>query len=101
MFAEKREAIFEGLRAEKLFVAAFVLLNILDAYLTGTAIALGSSEFNPATRAFGGSMLLKGAIAVLITVALLMFRRGKLLRPLSVGMLLVVVWNSIAVWSWV
>ena len=80
---------------------AFVGLNILDARLTGTALVLGASELNPiAATGFGSSMLLKGLLALAIVMALVLLRRGRLLKPLGLGMLLVVLWNGFAIWSW-
>jgi len=79
----------------------FIVLNILDAQLTGVALALGSSELNPiAATGFGSSMLLKGLIASAIVTAVVLFKRGGLLKPLSLGMLLICAWNSLAIWSW-
>lgn len=90
-----------NLRKLILLSIAFVGLNMLDARLTGTALVLGASELNPiAATAFGGSMLLKGLIAIVIVIVLLFFRRGNLLKWLSLGMLLVVLWNGLAIWSW-
>ena len=90
-----------NLRKVILLSIAFVGLNMLDARLTGTALVLGASELNPiAATAFGGSMLLKGLIAIVIVIVLLFFRRGNLLKWLSLGMLLVVLWNGLAIWSW-
>ncbi len=80
---------------------AFVGLNILDAQLTGTALVLGSSELNPvAATGFGSNMLLKGLISFAIVVALVLLKRGRLLQPLGLGMLVVVLWNGFATWSW-
>jgi hypothetical protein len=80
---------------------AFVSLNILDAQLTGTALVLGASELNPiAATGFGSSMLLKGLISSAIVVALVLLKRGRLLKPLDLGMLVVVLWNGFAIWSW-
>jgi hypothetical protein len=84
-----------------IFGVAFVGLNILDAQLTGTALALGASELNPiAATGFGSSLLLKGLIALGIAIALVLLKRGRLLKPLGIGMLVVVLWNSLAVCSW-
>ena len=78
-----------------MFGLAFVGLNILDAHLTG--IALGATELNPiAATGFGSSMLLKGLISFAIVMALVSFKRGNLLKPLDLGMLLIVLWNSFA-----
>jgi len=90
-----------NLRRGILLGIAFVGLNILDARLTGTALVLGASELNPiAATGFGSSMLLKGLIPSAIVMALLLFKRGRLLKSLDLGMLLVVLWNGLAIWSW-
>lgn len=79
----------------------FVGLNILDAQLTGTTLVLGASEFNPiAATGFGSSILLKGLLSLAIAIALVLSKRGRLLKPLCLGMLLVALWNSFAIWSW-
>jgi len=91
----------ENLRLVILLGILFIVLNILDAQLTGVALALGSSELNPiAATGFGSSMLLKGLIASAIVTAVVLFKRGGLLKPLSLGMLLICAWNSLAIWSW-
>jgi len=90
-----------NLRRGILLGIAFVGLNILDARLTGTALVLGASELNPiAATGFGSSMLLKGLTSLAIVMALVLLRRGRLLKPLDLGMLLVVLWNGFAIWSW-
>jgi hypothetical protein len=89
------------LRKVLLFAIVFVGLNILDAGLTRSALALGSSEPNPvAAMGFGSSMLLKGLISSAIAMALLLFKRGRLLKTLDLGMFLIVLWNGFAIWSW-
>ena len=90
-----------NLRRGILLGIAFVGLNILDARLTGTALVLGASELNPiAATGFGSSMLLKGLTSLAIVMVLVLLRRGRLLKPLDLGMLLVVLWNGFAIWSW-
>ena len=90
-----------NLRKGTLLGIAFIGLNILDARLTGVALALGSSEFNPiAATGFGSSMLLKGLISFAIVMVMVLLKRGRLLKPLSLGMLLICAWNGFAVWSW-
>ena len=89
-----------SLKKEIIFIIAFVVLNVLDAYLTSTAIALGSSELNPVVTGFGSSILFKGLISVAIVMALLLLKREKLFKPLTTGMLCIVLWNIVAVWSW-
>jgi hypothetical protein len=79
----------------------FIVLNMLDAQLTGVAVALGSSKLNPiAATGFGSSMLLKGLIASVIVIAMVLLKRGTLLKPLTIGMLVICVWNGFAIWSW-
>ena len=86
----KVEAVVTGLRKEILFGVAFFVLNMLDARLTGTALTLGSSELNPITAGFGNSMFLKGLVSFAVVVALLLLKRGRLLKQLDLGMLLIV-----------
>lgn len=90
-----------NLRIVILFGILFVVLNILDAQLTGVALAIGSRELNPiAATGFGTSMLLKGLISCAVVIALVLLKRGTLLKPLSLVMLIICVWNGFAVWSW-
>ena len=84
-----------------LLCVVFVALNILDAWLTATALGAGSYELNPFLGArFGSSMLVKGLIAAGIVAALVLFKRDRLLKLLNFGMVLVCAWNALAVWSW-
>jgi|GEM_PF-1261952 len=84
-----------------LLCVVFIGLNILDAWLTGIAIGAGSYELNPFLgMRFGSNMLFKGLLSAAIVLALVLFRRGRLLRPLNVGMLLICTWNGFAIWSW-
>ena len=84
-----------------LLCIVFVALNILDAWLTATALGAGSYELNPFLGArFGSSMLVKGLIAAGIVAALVLFKRDRLLKLLNFGMVLVCAWNALAVWSW-
>jgi len=97
----KLAVVEPNLKKVILFGLVFVGLNILDAQLTGTALVLGASELNPiAATGFGSSMLLKGLLSLAIAIALVLFKRGRLLKPLCFGMLLVVLWNGLAIWSW-
>jgi len=81
--------------------AVLVGLNILDARLTEVAVRLGSYELNPLLGAeFGSSIPFKGMIAAAIALPLVVFKRGRLLKPLNLGMLLVCAWNGLAIWSW-
>ena len=53
---------------------------------------------NPvAATGFGSSMLLKGLISSAIVIALVLLKRGRLLKPLNLGMLVVVLWNGFAI----
>jgi hypothetical protein len=90
-----------NLRIGILLGILFIALNILDAQLTGVALAFGSREFNPiAATGFGSSMLLKGLIALAIVIAVVLLKQGRLLKPLSLGMLVICAWNAFATWSW-
>jgi hypothetical protein len=84
-----------------LLCVVFIGLNILDAWLTRVALGLGSYELNPLLgMRFGSSMLIKGLISAQIVTALVLLKRGGLLKPLTLGMLLICAWNSLAIWSW-
>jgi len=84
-----------------LLCVGFIGLNILDAWLTRVALGFGSYELNPfINMRFGSSMLAKGLIAAEIVLILLLFKRGRLLRPLNLCMILICTWNSFAILSW-
>jgi Domain of unknown function (DUF5658) len=84
-----------------LLCVVFIALNILDAWLTRIAVRLGSQELNPFLgMRFGSSILVKGLIAAGIVVALVLLKRDKLLKLLSVGMVVICAWNALAILSW-
>jgi len=84
-----------------LLCVGFIGLNILDAWLTRVALGLGSYELNPfINMRFGSSMLVKGLIAAEIVMILILFKRGRLLKPLNLFMILICTWNTFAVLSW-
>lgn len=70
----------------------FILLNIIDAYLTKEALGMGAVELNPIGM-FWGDMIVKGLIAVAIVAGLCFCKAEKLLLPLSLGMLAICFWN--------
>jgi hypothetical protein len=83
-----------------LICVAFIGLNILDAWLTGIAISLGGYELNPVLRlGFATSLPFKGMIATVIVLVLVLFKRGGLLKPLSLAMLIVCAWNALVIRS--
>jgi hypothetical protein len=84
-----------------LLCVAFIGLNILDARLTEVAVRLGSYELNPLYGArFASSIAFKGLISAALVLTLVIFKRGALLKPLNLGMLLICAWNGLAIWSW-
>jgi len=84
-----------------LLCVGFIGLNILDAWLTRVALGLGSYELNPfMNMRLGSSMLVKGLIAAEIVMILILFKRGRLLKPLNLCMILICTWNSFAILSW-
>jgi len=84
-----------------LLCVVFIGLNILDAWLTRIALGAGSYELNPfLSMRFGSNMLIKGLVSAGIVTVLVLFKRGGLLKPLSLGMLLICTWNGLAVLSW-
>ncbi len=84
-----------------LFCLVFIGLNILDAWLTGLALGAGHYELNPFLGAeFSSNMVVKGLVSAGIVAALILFKRGRLLKPLSLGMSLICTWNCVAVLIW-
>jgi hypothetical protein len=91
----------KALNRSVLLCAIFIGLNILDAWLTGLALGAGNYELNPLLgMKFGSSVLFKSLVAAGIVTALVLFKRGGLLKPLSLGMLLICAWNGLVVWLW-
>ena len=84
-----------------LLCVIFIGLNILDAWLTGIALGAGNYELNPFLgMRFGSNMLVKGLISAGIVAALVLIKRGRLLKPLSLGMSIICIWNCVAVLLW-
>ena len=73
--------------------ALFVTLNVVDAFLTKTALSVGAVEFNPIMANIGSSMLAKGGIALALAFILYYFRQRRALWLLNVVLFGVVVWN--------
>ena len=73
--------------------ALFVGLNVLDAFLTKTALAIGAIEFNPIMANVGSSMLAKGGIAVALAFILYYFRQQRALWILNIVFFGIVLWN--------
>ena len=71
----------------------FVGLNIFDALLTKTSLAMGAAELNPIAVSFGSSILFKALLAIAIIVPLYYFGRERLLWLVNFGLLGIVVWN--------
>lgn len=74
--------------------ALFVTLNVVDAFLTKTALSAGAVEFNPVMAVVGGSMLAKGAIALALAFLLYYFQQRRALWILNICLIGVVVWNT-------
>jgi len=84
-----------------MYSLCFIMLNMVDALLTSITLSLGGAEFNPMAVSFGANIWLKALIAAGIAVVLLLVGRSRLLKPLSAGMGLVVLWNTVAMFTWV
>ena len=80
-------------------VIFFIVLNLVDAWLTKQALALGSDEANPLVRYFdfGDDLIWKGLLALTIALAILCFRKPHLFWYLNIAMLVVVFWNTAVV----
>lgn len=71
----------------------FVTLNVLDAYLTKSALAVGAMELNPVMTTIGSSMIIKGALAIVLVFLLFYFGKERTLWPLNLMLFGVVLWN--------
>lgn len=80
-------------------VAGFILLNLVDLLLTEKAIQLGSQELNP-VLGLGDFWSLKTMFATAAVCLLILFRKVRFLKWVNVGLAVIVVYNSVAVWSW-
>ena len=81
--------------------AAFIALNILDACLTGLALERGSYELNALlVPILASNTVFKWLISSAVVLVLVLLKRHGLLKLLSLGMLLVCVWNGLAICSW-
>lgn len=75
-----------------------IVLSILDAYLTGVALEMGATEFNPVILPeYRANMWLKGLVTAGIVGLILFFDKGKLLKWLNVVMFVVVIWNYLSI----
>ena len=86
-----------------LHVYLFIALNAVDIALTLTALSLGAREINLVFAAFQNPVLMaavKMILAGTILLGLALFRRVYLVHWLNAGMTLVVIWNIVAVFSW-
>ncbi|HUV56215.1 MAG TPA: DUF5658 family protein [Dehalococcoidales bacterium] len=75
----------------------FIVLNILDAYLTKINLARGV-EANPLMANIGDDMLFKGLISLAVVIVFFALRWEKWCPLLAMGMFAVVVWNSFMLW---
>ena len=78
----------------KMRVAMFITLNIMDAYLTKTALAVGAVEVNPLLTTIGSSIITKGLIAIALVFILYCFRKERVLWSLNFMLFGIVLWNS-------
>jgi len=83
----------------------FIVLNILDAYLSKINLARGV-EANPLMIDLGDDMLIKGLLSLAVVVWIYLadrlmgkrWRWERWLPVLAMGMFAVVVWNSFMLW---
>jgi hypothetical protein len=73
--------------------ALFVTLNVVDAFLTKTAISSGAVEFNPVMAVVGGNVFIKGGLALALAFLLYYFRQRRALWILNGLLLCVVLWD--------
>lgn len=74
----------------------FVVLNLIDAWLTKQAFALGEVELNPVVNYFGygDNLLVKGLLALAIVLIFRYFGKSHLFWYLNILMVGVIFWNT-------
>jgi hypothetical protein len=79
------------------------MLNVADIFLTMRTLSLGGRELNLVYSAAGSPLLMttiKMLLVGVVILALVVFRRSRLLNWLNIGMALVVGWGIVALLSW-
>lgn len=82
----------------------FCILNLSDIALTAFLLSLGAPELNPVYSSLGNLNSLiatKFILVSLVLMGLLIFNRVHLLKWLNAGMGLIIIWNVLAVITWV
>ena len=81
----------------------FLTLNVADLAITAFLLSIGAHEMNPIYASSGNIYSLaatKIALTFLILIGLVVGNRMHLLKWLNVGLGLIVVWNIVAVVTW-
>jgi hypothetical protein len=78
--------------------ATFIILNVIDAYLTKVALAVGAVEVNPLMMSLGSNMMAKGLIAMALVFILYSFRKERVLWPLNFMLFGLILWNAAVYW---
>jgi len=87
-----------SMEVSKMAAAMFMTLNIMDAYLTKMALAMGAVEVNPLMTSIGSSMITKGLIATALVFILYWFEKERVLWPLNFMLFGLILWNSAICW---
>lgn len=74
--------------------AAFVSLNLADAWLTKQYVAAGGGEANPIVGWYGHDLWTKGLVALAVVLILAVYGKPRLLKVLNVCMAAVVLWTG-------
>lgn len=84
-------------------VYLFLALNVLDILLTVSALLLGAQELNCIfawTTSPIAMVVIKMVLATIVLLGLILWQRAYLIQWVNAGMVLVVIWNIVAVMSW-
>jgi hypothetical protein len=82
----------------------FLTLNFVDLGITAFLLSIGAQEMNPIYASTGNLYSLaatKIALTSLILIGLVAGNRMHLLKWLNIGLGLIVIWNIIAVATWI
>lgn len=81
----------------------FLTLNVADMGLTAFLLSIGAQEMNPIYASSGSLYSLaitKIALVSLVMIGLVAGNRMYLLKWLNMGLVLIVMWNIVAVATW-
>jgi hypothetical protein len=82
----------------------FLSLNVVDLVITAFLLSIGAQEMNPiyaSSESLLSLAITKIALVSLVLIGLVAGNRMHLLKWLNIGLGLIVIWNIVAVFTWI